>query len=87
MRLSKAPCSLLYADPMGNLSYKVPGAVRVVEVLKDSVALQTKMTYWVIGGDKCSRNGNLARNPNAPKSEMTKELKSDRQTHAHIISR
>lgn len=44
------------------------------------------MTYWVIGGDKCSRNGNPARNLNAPKSDMTKELQSDRQTHAHIIS-
>lgn len=37
--------------------------------------LLPQMTSWVIGGDKCSRNWNLEKNLDAPKTEMAKEPK------------
>lgn len=57
-------------------------SLKIVLCLLPSFLLP-QMTSWVIGGDKCSRNRNVARNLDAPKTEMAKEPKSERDTHIH----
>lgn len=78
----------VFADLQGNMRLTASDQEKSLKIALFLILsfLLSQMTYWVIGGDKCSRNGNLARNLNAPKSKMTKELKSDRHTHTHIIS-
>lgn len=61
------------------------GSLHIASLLLLSLLLP-QTTSWVIGADKCSRNGNLARNRNAPQSEMAKEPKSDRQTHTSLAA-
>lgn len=61
------------------------GSLHIASLLLLSLLLP-QMISQVIGADRCSRNGNLARNLNAPQSEMAKEPKSDGQTHTSLAA-